>query len=73
MNFLLRVVMKGALGELWRHLVAMLTRNVATYCVVACERAGAMRARHANSLMPLPNVRAQVRLVSVKSLAVWTF
>lgn len=53
-----------------RDLVAVLARDVAAHGVVARERARAVRARHADALVPLPDVRAQVRLVPVQPLAV---
>jgi hypothetical protein len=67
------VVGERALGEVGRDLVAMLTRNVPPHSVVASERARAVRARHSDALMSLPDVSSQVGLVAVKSLAVWTF
>lgn len=50
----------------------VLARDVSPHGVVPREGARAVRARHADALMPLSDVRAQVCLVSVKSLAVWT-
>lgn len=50
--------------------MAVLARDVAAHGVVARERARAVRARHADALVPLPDVRAQVRLVPVQPLAV---
>lgn len=68
------MVMEGALvGEVGGDLMAMLARNVAAHGVVAREGARAVRARHADALVPLPDVGAQIRLVSVKSLAIWAF
>lgn len=68
------MVMEGALvGEVGRDLMAMFARNVAPHGIVACERARAVRARHADALVPLPDVSAQVRLVSIKSLAIGAF
>lgn len=52
--------------------VAVLARDVAPHRVVAREGAAAVRARHADALVPLPDVRAQVRLVPVQPLAVGT-
>lgn len=66
------MVGQRALREVRRDLVAVLARDVAAHGVVAREGARAVRARHADALVPLPDVRAQVRLVSVQSLAVWT-
>lgn len=54
-------------------LVAVLARDVAAHRVVAREGAGAVRARHADALVPLSDVCAQVGLVSVQSLAIRTF
>lgn len=66
--------MEGSLvWEVGGDLMAMLARNVAAHGVVARERARAVRARHAYALVPLPDVGAQIRLVSVKSLAIWAF
>lgn len=53
--------------------VAVLARDMPAHGVIARERARAVRARHADALVPLPDVRAQVRLVPVKSLTIWTF
>lgn len=66
------MVGERALGEVRGDLVAVLARDVAPHGVVAREGARAVRARHADALVPLPDVGAQVRLVSVESLAVWT-
>lgn len=68
------MVMEGALvREVRGDLMAMLARNVAPHGVVARESTRAVRAGHSDALMPLPDVGAQIRLVSVESLAVWTF
>lgn len=67
---LLRVVGERAWRYVRSDLVAVLARNVAAHRVVAREGARAMRARHADALVPLPDVRAQVRLVPVQPLAV---
>lgn len=70
---LLRVVGERTLRYVRGDLVAVLARDVAAHGVVAGEGARAVRARHADALVPLPDVRAQVRLVPVKSLAIRTF
>lgn len=68
------MVMEGALvGEVRGDLMAMLACNVAPHGVVACEGTRAVGARHSDALVPLPDVGAQIRLVSVKSLAIWAF
>lgn len=66
------MVGEGSLREVRGDLVAVLARDVAAHRVVACECARAVRAGHADALVPLSDVSAQIRLVSVKSLAVWT-
>jgi hypothetical protein len=50
-------------------LVAVLAGNMAAHGVVARERAVAEGAGHADALVALPDVRAQVRLVAVGPLA----
>lgn len=69
---LLRVVGQRPLRQVRRDLVAVLARDVAAHGVVARERAAAVRARHPDTLVPLPDVRAEVRLVSIQPFAVWT-
>jgi hypothetical protein len=49
--------------------MAVLALHVPPHSVVAGERARAVRARDANALMALADVRAQVRLVAIRSLA----
>jgi len=53
--------------------VAVLARNMAAHGVVAREGAVAEGAGHADALVALPDVRAQVRLVAVGPLAERTF
>lgn len=72
-DVLLRVIGKRALGEVRSNLMAVLAGDVTPHGVVARERTRAMRTRHPDALVPLPNMSSQIRLVSVKSLAIWTF
>lgn len=50
--------------------MAMLARDVPAHGVVPRECAAAVRTRHADALVPLADVRAQVGLVPVQPLAV---
>lgn len=69
---LLRVIGEWSLGEVRRDLVAMFASDVPTHGIIPRKSTRAVRARHSDTLMPLPDVGAQIRLISVKSLAVWT-
>lgn len=66
------MVWQRALRQMRRDLVTVLARNVSAHCVVAREGARAVRARNADALVPLPDVRTEICLVSVQPLAVWT-
>lgn len=72
-GILLRMVWERALGKVGGDLMAMFTRDVTPHRVVARECARAVRTRHPDALMPLSDVSSQVRLISVESLAIWTF
>ena len=74
-------------GLVWQHLLApelggdqlgvdlvsVLPGDVSPHRVVPGEAAVAVGARHADALVPLPDVRPQVGLVPVRSLAKWAF
>ena len=53
-------------------LVLVLPRNVPSHRVVPRERPRAVRTVHPDALVPLPDVRSQVRLVAVQPLTEWT-
>lgn len=55
------------------NLLLVLACDVPSHRIVARERALAERTWHTNALMPLPDVRAQIRLVAVESIAVQAF
>lgn len=57
------------LKRLHIELCLVLAGYVAAHGVVAGEGAGAERAGHADPLVPLPDVRSQVRLVPIQPLA----
>jgi hypothetical protein len=59
----------GLLKCLETQLGLMLAGDVPAYGVVPCEGTRAERAGHADALVPLTDVRSQVRLVTVKPLA----
>lgn len=68
---LLRVVMHllRLLKSLQRQLGLMLTRYMPPHRVVTGEGARAERTRHPDTLVPLPDMRAQIRLVTIQTFA----